>query len=170
MKTAIITGSFDPITAGHENLVRRAAAMFDRVYIVIVANAEKRSGMFRAEDRLLFAEKVAENLTAEGAGHVEAVLYGGLTSDAAHMLGAEYIVRGVRNASDFDYEYGLSNIMKRFDPRLETVFLPSLPELSCVSATYVRELLKYGFSLEGSVPDCIAELVRDTYEKEKSAG
>ena len=85
------------------------------------------------------------------------------SSDAAHMLGAEYIVRGVRNASDFDYEYGLSNIMKRFDPRLETVFLPSLPELSCVSATYVRELLKYGFSLEGSVPDCIAELVRDTY-------
>ena len=96
---------------------------------------------------------------------MEAVLYGGLTSDAAHMLGANFIVRGVRNASDFDYEYSLANIMKRFDPALETVFIPSSPELSCVSATYVRELLKYGFSLKGSVPDCTAELVRETFAK-----
>lgn len=165
--TAIITGSFDPITTGHEDLVRRAAAIFDRVYIVILANAEKRSGMFRGEDRLIFAQKVAENLTSTGAGQVEAVLYGGLTSDAAHMLGANFIVRGVRNPSDFDYEYGIANIMKRFDPRLETIFIPSAPELACVSATYVRELLKYGFSLDGSVPDCTAALVRKTYETNK---
>lgn len=167
MKKAIVTGSFDPITSGHEDLIRRAAAMFDEVIIVIVANTEKRSGMFRAEDRLAFAEKVAEALTAEGAGTVKAVLFGGLTSDAAHMLNAEFIVRGVRNASDFDYEYGLANIMKRFDPKLETVFLPSDPTLSCVSATYVRELVKYGFSLKGSVPPCIEAMVRETYEKEQ---
>lgn len=168
MKTAIVTGSFDPITSGHEDLVRRACAMFDRVVIVIVANTEKRTGMFRAEDRLRFAEKVAETLTAEGAGRVEAMLYGGLTSEAAHLAGAEYIVRGVRNASDFDYEYGLAGIMKRFDPALETVFLPAAPELACVSSTYVRELVKYGFSLEGSVPDCIVDAVREAYERERA--
>jgi len=167
MKKAIITGSFDPITSGHEDLIRRAAALFDEVTIVIVANTEKRSGMFRAEDRLLFAEKLAEHLTAEGAGSVNAILYGGLTSDAAHKVGADFIVRGVRNASDFDYEYGLSNIMKRFDPALETILLPADPTLSCVSSTYVRELLKYRFSLQGSVPDCIADLVRTTYEEER---
>ena len=167
MKKAIITGSFDPITSGHEDLIRRAAAMFDEVTVVIVANTEKRTGMFRAEDRLLFAEKLAESLTAEGVGMVNAILYGGLTSEAAHKVGARFIVRGARNATDFDYEYGLAGIMKRFDPNLETVILPADPILSCVSSTYVRELLKYGFSLEGSVPDCIAKLVRDTYEGER---
>ena len=167
MKKAIITGSFDPITSGHEDLIRRAAVLFDEVTVVIVANTEKRSGMFRAEDRLLFAEKLAEFLTAEGAGTVSAILYGGLTSEAAHKVGARFIVRGARNASDFDYEYGLANIMKRFDSNLETVILPADPTLSCVSSTYVRELLKYGFSLEGSVSDCIAELVRATSEGER---
>ena len=152
MKKAIITGSFDPITSGH---------------VVIVANTEKRSGMFRAEDRLAFAEKLAQSLTAEGAGSVKAILYGGLTSEAAHKVGARFIVRGARNATDFDYEYGLSNIMKRFDPTLETVILPADPTLSCVSSTYVRELLKYGFPLDGSVPDCIAATVRETYEGEE---
>lgn len=168
MKTAIITGSFDPITSGHEELARRAAAMFDKVYLVILANTEKHTGMFRAEDRLIFAKKVAESLTAEGAGEVDAVLYNGLTSDAAHMLNASFIVRGVRSASDFDYEYGLANIMKRFDPNLETIFLPASPALSCVSSTYVRELFKYGFPLDGSVPDCAAALMRETYEAAKS--
>ncbi|MBE6598971.1 MAG: pantetheine-phosphate adenylyltransferase [Ruminococcaceae bacterium] len=165
MKTAIVTGSFDPITTGHEDLIRRAAAIFDKVVIVIVANTEKQSGMFCAKDRLLFAEKLAEHLTAEGAGQVEAMLYGGLTSEAAHLAEAKFIVRGIRNASDFDYEYGLANIMKRFDRELETVFIPSAPQLSCVSATYVRELLKYGFSLDGAVPECIAALVRERFER-----
>ena len=167
MKKAIITGSFDPITSGHEDLIRRAAALFDEVTVVIVANTEKRSGMFRAEDRLRFAEKLAESLTAEGTGKVSAILYGGLTSEAAHLVGAKFIVRGARNATDFDYEYGLSNIMKRFDPDLETIILPADPTLSCVSSTYVRELLKYGFPLDGSVPHCIAAMVRETYEGEE---
>ncbi len=168
MKTAIITGSFDPITAGHEDLVRRAAAMFDRVVIVIVANAEKPSGMFPPRDRLRFAQAVADGLTAEGVGHVEAMLYGGLTSEAAHMVDAEVIVRGVRNATDFDYEYDLAAIMKRFDSHLETVFLPTSPALACISSTYVRELLKYGCSLEGAVPDCVSEMMGETYEANKA--
>lgn len=160
---AIITGSFDPITSGHEELAKRAAQMFDKVYFVVLANTEKHSGMFRAEDRLIFAERVAENLTSAGAGNIGAFMYSGLTSDAAHMLDAKFIVRGVRSSTDFDYEYEIANIMKRFDPKLETIFLPASPELSCVSSTYVRELVKYGFTLKNSVPDCVAELMMETY-------
>lgn len=167
MSHAIITGSFDPVTCGHEDLARRAADLFDEVTFVILANTEKHSGLFPAKDRLLFAEAVAESLSREGRC-VKAALYPGLTSDAAHWLNARFIVRGVRSASDFDYEYGLANIMKRFDPQLETVFLPANPTLSCVSATYVRELLKYGFPLEGSVPSCVAPLVREKYESLKN--
>ncbi len=157
-RTAAITGSFDPITVGHEELARRASPLFDRVYFVILANAEKRSGMFRAEDRLFFAKKVAEHLReAEGIANVDAILYNGLTSDAAHLLHAKYLIRGVRSASDFDYENNLANIMKRFDPELETIFFPASPTLACISSTHVRELVKYNFTLAGAVPDCIAD-------------
>lgn len=167
-KTAILTGSFDPVTIGHEELIRRAARLFDRVYVVILANTEKKSGLFPPKERLLFLQTVADALNAENADAaekavVEAVLYDGPTSDAAKRFGADVIVRGVRNATDFDYEYSLANIMKRFDPTLETLFLPASPELSCVSSTYVRELLKYGFPLDGSVPECAAEQIAAAY-------
>lgn len=168
-KTAILTGSFDPVTVGHEELIRRAARLFDRVYVVILANTEKKSGLFPPKERLLFLQTVADALNEESAdapeksGVVEAVLYDGPTSEAAKRFGADVIVRGVRNATDFDYEYSLANIMKRFDPTLETLFLPASPELSCVSSTYARELLKYGFPLDGSVPGCAAEQIAAAY-------
>ena len=92
----------------------------------------------------------------------------GLTSDIAHALGAKYLIRGARSGSDFDYEYDLAFIMKRFDPELETVILPSAPALSMISSTYVRELLKYGSPLEGSVPDACLDDMRETYAKSKS--
>ncbi|MBO7403487.1 MAG: pantetheine-phosphate adenylyltransferase [Clostridia bacterium] len=158
MRHAIITGSFDPVTAGHEDLIRRAAELFDTVTVVILANAEKPSGMFHPADRLRFVEK-----TVAGIPNADAAMWPGLTSDIARQLGAKFLVRGARSGSDFDYEYDLAFIMKRFDPELETVILPARPELSMISSTYVRELLKYGSPLEGSVPDACIDDMRETY-------
>ncbi len=160
MRHAIVTGSFDPVTAGHADLIARASALFDRVTVVILANAEKPSGYFSASERLRFVEE-----TIAGMENADAVVYGGLTSDIARELGAKFIVRGARSATDFDYEYGLAFIMKRFDPALETVILPSRPEYAMISSTYVRELLRYGCPLGDAVP----EACRESMEKARDA-
>jgi len=165
MKNAIITGSFDPVTSGHTDLILRASRIFDNVYAVIVANTEKAGGAFHPKDRLALLEKAIADLPCKNAS---AVLYGGLTSDIARELGAEFIVRGARSASDFDYEANLSLIMKRFDPVLETVILPTDPALSAISSTYVRDLLKYGCELGDAVPDGCREMMREIYEKNRA--
>lgn len=164
MRKAIITGSFDPITSGHADLIERAAGMFDEVYVVILANTEKKSGLFSAEDRLAIAKALTDSVKK---GNVRAVLHSGLTSDIARELGASFIVRGARSGSDFDYEYNLACIMKRFAPEIETVILPCSPELSAISSTYVRDLLKYGCNLGDAVPDSCRELIIELYNKQK---
>lgn len=146
-RTAIITGSFDPITSGHLDLIHRAAAMFDEICVVIAANTEKKSGMFTPAERLELA-----NLAVSGIPNARVIVYGGLISDVAAELGATVIVRGARNSTDYDYESNLSYIMKRFSPELETIILPTSPEYAAVSSTYVRELLKYGCELGDAVP------------------
>lgn len=164
MRRAIITGSFDPVTAGHEDLIIRAARLFDEVTVVILANTEKAGGAFAPADRLTLVQHTIDSLPEK---NVSALLYGGLTSDAAAELGADYIVRGARNASDFDYEYNLSLIMKRFDPRLETVILPTDPAKSMISSTYVRDLLKYDCPLGDAVPAAVRDEMRQLYRKSR---
>lgn len=159
MKIAVVSGSFDPITAGHMDVVRVAAGIFDEVHVVIVANGEKSHGMFSPADRLRIAARAVQSYK-----NVCAAVHSGLLSDYCASVGAKYLVRGVRNGTDFAYEYDLAAIMRRFDPELETVFLPAPPERACVSSTYVRELLKYGCPLDGAVPDGCAALVRELYD------
>lgn len=159
MKIAVVSGSFDPITAGHMDVVRVAAGIFDEVHVVIVANGEKSHGMFAPADRLRIAACAVQSYK-----NVCAAVHSGLLSDYCASVGAKYLVRGVRNGTDFAYEYDLAAIMRRFDPELETVFLPAPPERACVSSTYVRELLKYGCPLDGAVPDGCAALVRELYD------
>ena len=160
MRRAVITGSFDPVTSGHEDLIRRAAAMFDAVTVVVLANAEKPSGAFHPDDRLRFVEETVRDLP-----NADAMVYHGLTSEAMERIGAKYIVRGARSGSDFDYEYDLAQIMKRFDPEIETVILPSRPELSMISSTYVRELLKYNSPLGDAVPAACREDMLAVWER-----
>ena len=160
MRHAVITGSFDPVTSGHEDLIRRAAAMFDRVTVLILANTEKASGLFPPSERLRFCEAVCSGIPG-----ADAMLWGGLTSDAMEKIGARFIVRGARSGSDFDYEYSLAAIMKRFDPAIETLVLPAAPTLAEVSSTYVRDLLKYGAPLGDAVPEVCRADVEETYRR-----
>ncbi len=160
MRKAIITGSFDPVTSGHADLILRAARMFDHVTVLVVGNTKKANGVFALEERL---ELIRLAISALPCNNADAMLYEGLTSDAARELGAEFIVRGARSASDFDYEYNLSQIMKRFDSALETVILPTSPTLSAISSTYVRDLLKYGCDLGDAVPDACRDRMLELY-------
>ena len=157
MKRAVITGSFDPITSGHLDLIKRASDILDEIYVVILFNAEKKNGMFSPENRL----KLLDMAVSELDGNIHTAMWSGLTSDYMHKVGAEFIVRGARNATDYDYEAELSLIMKRFDPKFETIILPSSPSLSAVSSTYVRELLKYGCELGDAVPSSCAGVIRE---------
>jgi len=140
MKKCIIPGSYDPVTRGHIELFKEAAEIFDVVYPVILCNSEKKNGFFSAEERLVIMNSAIEKI---GNKNIIPQIHSGLTTDSARSLGADFIVKGVRNANDFTYEYELAEISRRFDPSLQTVFIPSKPENSYVSSTYVRELIKY---------------------------
>lgn len=164
MKKAIITGTFDPITKGHTDVVRTAAGMFDEVYVCVLNNAEKRT-MFTEDERLRIAKAAVDALRAEGITNVTAESYSGLTSDYMRERDIKYIVKGIRNPTDFDYEYGMAQIMKKFLPGCETVFIPAEPEHIHISSTFVRELVKYGGPLEDAVPEGTAELIRELYKK-----
>ena len=148
---AVVTGSFDPVTAGHLDLITRAASLFDTVWVAVSANAEKNN-LFSAEERTTLVR-----LATAALPNVKTALCEGLVSDFLREKNARILVRGARSASDFDYEYDLAHIMRRFDPALETVILPTAPTLSAVSSTYVRELLRYGAPLGDAVPETVKE-------------
>lgn len=164
MKKAIITGTFDPVTVGHLHIVERAAEIFDAVYVCVLNNSEKRT-MFTGEERLWLVCAATEGLAASD--RITCECYEGLTSDYMRERGITHIVKGVRNAADFDYEYGIAQIMKKFLPGCETVLLPSAPEYIHVSSTFVRELIKYGGPLEEAVPAGTAELILRLYGNKK---
>lgn len=159
MKTAIISGTFDPVTVGHTDVIRKAASLFELVYVCVLNNGEKHT-MFTEEQRFAIMKAAVEGLEREGISNVRTDLYSGLTSDYMREHGITYIVKGVRNSSDFDYEYGMARIMKSFLPEAETVLVPAEPEHMHISSTYVREIIKYGGPLEAAVPEGTAELIR----------
>ena len=152
MKTAICSGSFDPITLGHLDVIRRAAAIFDRVCVCVSPNAEKKNQMFTPEQKLLLVRTAVADLP-----NVEAELYSGLLADYARQKGAGILVKGVRNTTDFDLEYQQAAINRGICPELETLLLPASPAYQHFSSTMVREMIRYGQPLEKYVPAPVAE-------------
>ena len=152
MKIAIYPGSFDPITLGHLDIIRRAAACFDRVCVCVSPNAEKRNQMFTPEQKLQLVRTAVADLP-----NVEAELYSGLLADYARQKGAGILVKGVRNTTDFDLEYQQAAINRGICPELETLLLPASPAYQHFSSTMVREMIRYGQPLEKYVPAPVAE-------------
>ena len=151
-KSAICSGSFDPITLGHLDIIRRAAACFDRVCVCVSPNAEKRNQMFTPEQKLQLVRTAVADLP-----NVEAELYSGLLADYARQKGAGILVKGVRNTTDFDLEYQQAAINRGICPELETLLLPASPAYQHFSSTMVREMIRYGQPLEKYVPAPVAE-------------
>ena len=152
MKLASYPGSFDPITLGHLDIIRRAALCFDKVFVCVMDNCDKKSHMFPAEKRLEMLRRSVEELP-----YVEAELYRGLGADYNREIGGHVIVKGLRNATDFDLEYQMAAINRGIWAELETVFLPASVEYQHFSSTMVREMIRYRQPLEKSAPRAVAE-------------
>ena len=145
MRTAIFPGTFDPFTIGHDALVRRALNIVDELYIAIGINTEKRT-MLSLEERM---ERIATLYKDEPRIHV--VSYEGLTTDFAQSIGAQFIVRGVRNAIDFEYERNIADV-NRMLTGIDTLLLISEPQYAAISSSMVRELAHFGKDIRSYLP------------------
>lgn len=146
MKTAIFPGSFDPFTRGHEAVVEQATNLFDKVVIAIGDNVGKRS-LLSLKDRLRLIRRLYENNPK-----VECVAYSTLTGELAREMGAQAIIRGVRNTIDFEYERTMAQTNSRLFPELTTLLLFTPAELANVSSSTVRELLSFGQDVSEFLP------------------
>ena len=144
---AIVTGSFDPMTLGHYELVKLASEKFDKVYVVALVNKDKNH-MFTLEQR-----KKIIALTVGDLENVIADAYDGLTADYMHKMNITQIIRGIKNHQEIEYEKNLATAMKNYDENFETTFLQCDENLSYISSTLVRELLKNKKSIKGVVHD-----------------
>ncbi len=159
MSIAICPGSFDPITLGHLNIIRRTARIFDRVIVCIMYNAAKTSPMFSVEEKVEMVRKAVSRFP-----NVEVDCSDGLLAEYAKNYEGAVIVKGLRAASDFEYEFQMNLINKNINPALETMFLTASEKYTFLSSSVVREMASYGADLTGLVPD---EIKKDIEEKAK---
>ena len=159
MSIAICPGSFDPITLGHLNIIRRTAQIFDKVVVVIMNNAAKPSPMFTIEEKIDMVQRAVSrypNVTVDCSE--------GLLAEYARQYDGAVIVKGLRAASDFEYEFQMNLINKKINPDLETMFLTASGKYTFLSSSVVREMARYGADLSGFVPN---EIIPDIEEKAK---
>lgn len=154
MKVAVFPGSFDPITIGHQDIVERGSVLFDKVIVAIGVNSRKKY-LFDLEDRVQWLKEVfAEN------PKVEVTTYEGLTIDFCKEQSAEFLLRGIRTAADFDYEKTIAHLNNAMLPGLETILILSKPEYSSISSTIVREIILGKGNADMFLPKQIANKVK----------
>ncbi|MDX5477176.1 pantetheine-phosphate adenylyltransferase [Fontibacter flavus] len=146
-KIAIFPGSFDPFTQGHHDIVLRSLNIFDEVIIGIGYNSAKKNRYFDID---LMVEKISGIYKSDP--RVSVIVYNELTSTLAKKHGANFLIRGLRNTTDFEYENGISQMNKKLNPDLETVFLITSPQFAAVSSTIIREVHRYGGDISEFLP------------------
>lgn len=146
-RVALFPGSFDPFTAGHLNILKRALTMFDEVVVAVGVNIDKR-GFFSNEQKLDIIRQAVAGI--EGVSVIE---YDSLTIDICRQRGISHIVRGVRNMIDFETERSIADANRRLAPEIETVIIPTAQEFAHISSTAVRDLLKHGGDTSLFVPE-----------------
>lgn len=145
-RTALFPGSFDPFTAGHLNILRRALSMFDEVVVAVGINQDKR-GFFDMPKRLQII-----NQATSGIPGVSVIQYDSLTIDLCRKLGIKHIVRGVRNMIDFETERSIADANRRLAPDIETIIIPTAQEFAHISSSAVRDILKHGGDYSAFIP------------------
>ena len=146
MKIALFPGSFDPVTKAHVDIVKRSVSLFDKFYIGIGVNSSKKG--------LLSVEKREQMLRAvfETDGRIHVIAYEGLTVNFCKSIGANYMIRGIRTVSDFEYEKGIAQMNHSLEPEIESIFIVSKPGYSSISSTIVREIMRYNGDVAQFVP------------------
>lgn len=154
---ALYPGTFDPITRGHADLVARCARLFDRVIVAVAANPKKEP-LLPLDERVALAREVLDGLP-----NTVVTGYDALTVDFARDRGLNVIVRGLRTASDFEYEFQLSTMNHQLDTGIETVLMTPAAEYSAISATLVREIAAHGGDVSAFVHPAVAERLKTAY-------
>ena len=156
MKTAIYPGSFDPITLGHLNIIKRAAACFDRLIVCVMINSKKQ-GMFTPEERVELLERCTARFP-----NVEVDFSDELLAAYAKRRRAHVVVKGLRAVSDFEQEVQMAVINRKLNPQLDTMLMPSSAKYTYISSSVVKEMARYGADLSDFVP---REIIDDVNER-----
>lgn len=154
MRKALVPGTFDPITMGHLDVIKRSSKQFDKVVVGVAASRNKRGGgtLFTIEERVELARAVTAGLD-----NVEVLPFDNLLVDFARSVGATGVVKGLRATTDFEYEFQMAMLNYRLAPELETFFIMSAPDYMYVSSSIAKELAALGGNTEGIVPPIVAE-------------
>ena len=156
MKTEIYPGSFDPITNGHLDVIKRGAKIFDRLIIAVLINVDKK-GLFEIEERVELIKRVTKDIK-----NVEVVSFNGLLIDLLREKEADVILKGLRGVLDFEYEMQMALINNKLDSNVETLFMMTAAENSYISSSSVKQIAKFGGNINGLVPN---EIINDIEKK-----
>jgi pantetheine-phosphate adenylyltransferase len=148
-RVCLFPGTFDPVTLGHIDIINRAMPLFDKLIVGIGRNVNKVP-MFSEEQRLQWVKDIYKDQPK-----VEAVVYDGLTVNCCKMVGANFILRGIRYVNDFEYEKAIADMNRSLDGHIETVFLTCLPQFTSVASTLVRDVYKNGGDVSQFLPDVV---------------
>ena len=164
MATALYAGTFDPVTYGHVDVVRRAAALFDKVIVGVSVNPRK-TPLFSQEERAEMLREACAQFP-----NVEVAVVPGLVVEFARQVGAGVIVRGLRAVSDFEFELQMASTNRALAPEVETVFFTPAPQYHYVSASIVAEIAQFGGEVDEFVPPKVAEKLRERFARRPQGG
>lgn len=148
-KVAVFPGSFDPITKGHENVIKRAIPLFDEIIIAIGENAQKNN-YFQLDDRIRWIKKVFENNP-----NISVQTYSGLTIEFCKRVNSKFLLRGLRTSADFEFERSIGQVNKRLHPEIETVFMLTASEFTPISSSIVRDIHRHKGNIHQFIPEAI---------------
>ena len=158
MATAVFPGSFDPVTIGHMDLIKRALAIFDKLVIGVLANSAKNP-FFTEEERVYMLKELTKDMPG-----TEVIQFNGLLVDFVKETKADAVIRGIRNSIDFEYELPLAQANYKLDYKADTIFLATLPEHSYISSSAVKELARYKGDIKGFVPDVVYQFIVQKFD------
>lgn len=158
-KTVICPGSFDPVTLGHLDIIKRSASMFDRVIVGVLVNSSKTPS-FSIEERIGFLKEITQDIE-----NVEVVSFDGLLAEYCRERNVDAIVKGLRAVSDFEYEFQMAITNKKLNPQLETIFLMANSDSMYLSSSMVKEVASMGGDISNFVPSCIHDRIVDRIAK-----
>jgi pantetheine-phosphate adenylyltransferase len=163
-RIVLFAGSFDPITNGHLDVVRSAVRLADRLVLAVGIHPGK-APLFSAEERLAMLEEISAPLGRSAGCEIVCTTFGDLVVSAAQRAGATLLIRGLRDAADFDYEMQMAGMNAAMAPGVQTVFLPASPEVRPITATLVRQIASMGGDISAFVPAVVAARLKKKFAK-----